>query len=652
MLKNNIKISACMMVKNEEELLPQCLESIKDIVDEIIVVDTGSDDGTVEISKSYGAKIYYHPWENDFSKHRNQSISYATGDWFLIIDADEKIDSEKVSVHKMKSHLREMNEEVHAVMATVVDHKSDETETVRFKSARIFRNGVGVHYEGIVHNKAVYDGIPKNSNLEIHHYGYDLDPEKMDAKFQRTSELLKKRIDENPEDFEAYFYLSNAYGSINDLEKTIQYAEKSLELMPDDGKDKRLYNSAYFTLTGSYLVKDDYKAAKYWAKKGVQKNKHDIGLYFLLTNIALKEKDYESVKRYGEFYLESYDLIAKDPVESGGQFIFHVDESSREGIQYWLLSAYLVLGDTDKFWELWSAVQMIVYAKEKLWKELLKNAETTKNGPLLLRLTGDIYQSIGENHSDVFLPLTKFILESENATDEIINLFSHIQQSHLDFFNDIFLGVLKTLQKQNQQEHIIDTFEKFNSDLVKTREFQYLLIQAAYELNKTELLEEQISTILDTVSSYNNLPDYILLIISHFLLQNDLVENFVQVTEILIEISGIQYNRVIDGLRDFAPVYEVLGENYLQNNAYFCMNLSLELSYKITGDFEIIRKIGDYYFKADIYNKSIKYYNLLLQNNAVDAQILQNLRKSFVAIDNHDGVAKCNELIGTLTSSP
>ncbi|MEJ2052223.1 MAG: glycosyltransferase family 2 protein, partial [Calditrichota bacterium] len=78
-------ISACMMVKNEEEMLPNCLESIKDVVDELIVVDTGSTDKTIEIAESYGAKIYHHPWENDFSKHRNQSISYATGDWFLII---------------------------------------------------------------------------------------------------------------------------------------------------------------------------------------------------------------------------------------------------------------------------------------------------------------------------------------------------------------------------------------------------------------------------------------------------------------------------------------------------------------------------------------------------------------------------------------
>jgi cellulose synthase/poly-beta-1,6-N-acetylglucosamine synthase-like glycosyltransferase len=77
-------ISLCMMVKNEEKFLPQCLDSVRNYVDEIIIVDTGSTDRTVEIAEKYTDKIYFHPWEEDFSKHRNQSISYATGDWIFI----------------------------------------------------------------------------------------------------------------------------------------------------------------------------------------------------------------------------------------------------------------------------------------------------------------------------------------------------------------------------------------------------------------------------------------------------------------------------------------------------------------------------------------------------------------------------------------
>ena len=88
---NHHTISACMIVKNEEKLLPTCLKSIKDYVDEIVIVDTGSTDQTVSIAESFGARVYHHPWENNFSKHRNQSFSYAKGDWIFYIDADEEL---------------------------------------------------------------------------------------------------------------------------------------------------------------------------------------------------------------------------------------------------------------------------------------------------------------------------------------------------------------------------------------------------------------------------------------------------------------------------------------------------------------------------------------------------------------------------------
>ncbi|MFN3533586.1 MAG: glycosyltransferase family 2 protein, partial [Candidatus Brocadia sp.] len=95
-------LSACMIVKNEEKFLPQCLQSIKDAVDEVIIVDTGSTDKTVEIAKSFGARVYHHPWKNSFSEARNHSLSYATGDWILQIDADEALEQTDIPLlHKL-----------------------------------------------------------------------------------------------------------------------------------------------------------------------------------------------------------------------------------------------------------------------------------------------------------------------------------------------------------------------------------------------------------------------------------------------------------------------------------------------------------------------------------------------------------------------
>ncbi len=100
-------VSLCMIVKNEEENLDRCLSSARDVVDEIIVVDTGSTDRTVEIANAYNARIYYHEWQDDFSLARNISLSHATRDWILHLDADEELETE--SCHRLKSTLSTTN---------------------------------------------------------------------------------------------------------------------------------------------------------------------------------------------------------------------------------------------------------------------------------------------------------------------------------------------------------------------------------------------------------------------------------------------------------------------------------------------------------------------------------------------------------------
>ena len=90
---NEVKknLSVCLIVKNEEQYLFDCLSSVKDIADEIILVDTGSTDSSIEIAGKFTAKVFNFEWVNDFSAARNYAISKAEGDWILYLDADERI---------------------------------------------------------------------------------------------------------------------------------------------------------------------------------------------------------------------------------------------------------------------------------------------------------------------------------------------------------------------------------------------------------------------------------------------------------------------------------------------------------------------------------------------------------------------------------
>ncbi len=203
-LASSATVSACLMVKNEEEMLPDCLESIRDFVDEIIVVDTGSTDRTVEIAQSFGARVYHQPWEGDFSKHRNYSIDQATGEWIFIIDADERLydgDAEK-----LQPYLH--NDECEIISISVVNHyKLHGGMTTHLPSVRLFRKSYGLRYEGTVHNQIPLTSKDKvyRAPARIKHLGYDLAPEKMRAKFERTRKLLEEQLAEDPNNAFALF---------------------------------------------------------------------------------------------------------------------------------------------------------------------------------------------------------------------------------------------------------------------------------------------------------------------------------------------------------------------------------------------------------------------------------------------------------------
>lgn len=206
-----MKISACLIVKNEEKLLPQCLDSIKDWVDEIIIVDTGSTDKTMDIARSYGALVYEQKWQNDFSFHRNYSISKATGDWIFIIDADEEVPSPHgEAIRKFLENDKEAE-----VLSIKLQNVYGQDKKVGSTSAqmRFFKRSTDPSYDGFVHNRLRIKSGTKISltGFRLLHYGYGLeDKEKMAEKYRRVISMCKKNMGDNPDSPMAYFYYARA----------------------------------------------------------------------------------------------------------------------------------------------------------------------------------------------------------------------------------------------------------------------------------------------------------------------------------------------------------------------------------------------------------------------------------------------------------
>lgn len=204
-------ISACIIVKNEESILEECLKSIKNI-GEIVVVDTGSTDKTIEIVKKHGAKLGHFKWCDDFSKARNYALSLCTGDWILTIDSDEKLES----LDELKDNLDEDYDALSCKVIWDVDKKSEH------RQPRVFKNHKGIHYEGRVHEYLVGAKNEKTTDLKVY---YGSSPSHANDK-DRTIRILKTDLDK-PRNL---YYLAREYYFRADYDEAIKWYDKYLSV--------------------------------------------------------------------------------------------------------------------------------------------------------------------------------------------------------------------------------------------------------------------------------------------------------------------------------------------------------------------------------------------------------------------------------------
>jgi glycosyltransferase involved in cell wall biosynthesis len=216
-----------MIVKNEEEYLPRCLASIKEIVDEIIIVDTGSTDRTVDIAKSFDAKVYHFKWNNNFSEARNESLKHASKDWILIMDADEELYKEDQELLKilLSSKLDE-NAIYNFQGVSYCGNYIDENNKIINLNPRLFKNKIGLHYEGAIHNQLAYGENNYHvicEDVKVHHYGYLNKRIVATDKRNRNLAILNDQLKKHPNDKFVLFNLGNEYAALGDLKKALEF---------------------------------------------------------------------------------------------------------------------------------------------------------------------------------------------------------------------------------------------------------------------------------------------------------------------------------------------------------------------------------------------------------------------------------------------
>lgn len=314
---------AIMIAKNEAHNLHRCLSSIKPLVDEIIFVDTGSTDGTPTIAESYGAKVYHHPWENNFSLHRNQSLDYSTCDWVIQIDCDEELCGE---VTKLRYQALSAGMQGYNALAVLFKDMQNGKQAMQFNAPRVFKRSA-VHYEDIVHNRPVFDGDAAMDTGEavvwFQHYGYDIEPKKKHDKLIRTKELLEKRIADNVNDIPAYFYLSQVEGELGNNEKVLQLCEYYI-----DHKDKvkeRFNDSVYYThLQALFVTNKGQYSDKYIAALNRYMNElpNDLDIIFAAMEYSSTVNNTKLLKQAADRFVSNYLKYGVDSPIQASRFVY------------------------------------------------------------------------------------------------------------------------------------------------------------------------------------------------------------------------------------------------------------------------------------------------------------------------------------------
>lgn len=227
-------ISLCVIARNEEEYLDGCLASVKGVVDEVVLLDTGSTDRTVEIARSHGAAVHRSEWPNSYAEARNEALQHATSDWILVLDADELLDRD--SKNLILRAVRKPDHDAYVLFFRNYVTTGKNPEYFVHRTCRLFRNRPEYRYVGRVHERivsSIENSGGKVGEIEaiIHHFGYRPDVMEDREKHQKYVQLLLADLREHPTDAFCLYNLGAAYSTHGDHEDARIYLEMAAEIV-------------------------------------------------------------------------------------------------------------------------------------------------------------------------------------------------------------------------------------------------------------------------------------------------------------------------------------------------------------------------------------------------------------------------------------
>lgn len=292
-------LSACIIAKNETLNISQCIDSIKAYCDEIIVLDTGSEDDTAQKAIAAGAKVLNYSWRSDFADARNKAIDYALGNFILVIDADEELQADS----PIREILAITKTKIGGILVNVISSANTidgQSQTFVSPQLRIFRNHQGFKFDGKIHEQIAKSIIESgfeiaNSELKIIHHGYNLPKHLLDKKHLRNLEMLNddELIARNPI---YHFHRAKTYLALGDSVKAEQDITEAIKKV---AKTHVSYPTILNYASTIAQRKGEFQNSYFYSAESLKIEPNQVTAHLKLAELFLNANDFtQAAKHY------------------------------------------------------------------------------------------------------------------------------------------------------------------------------------------------------------------------------------------------------------------------------------------------------------------------------------------------------------------
>lgn len=427
-MDKSIKLSIGLIVKDEEKNLDRCLTALLPILNkinsELIVVDTGSSDRTVEIAYRYTEQIYHFDWCDDFAKARNYSLEKAKGEWFLYIDADEWFEDVGLIIKFLKSQEENNYNDACFILKNYASYSRSSNYTEEYIK-RLFRIIPGRKFEGIVHEHVAQVGKLKFIDERIGHYGYVQDNNrfKKNIKNKRNLPLLLKELEKTPDNLQMLFQLAQEYLCLDDKNRTLEICEKIITKYGME-IDNYYVIKAYWMLNWVLMSRGEYNKIIDNAENYLRDSRTNYSIKIMdvlcqAIDVLLRLNKYEKViKMFNRLFslLKECDEKIAQGEEGYGVTVYAQDEKERERREFqFAFSLFKTRRYQDSFLHLKCIKGLLgdrlLEENTELWYDILR--ETGEYGELF-----EYYLKVKQNSGKIEY-VSKIILNIWNGDSKM-----------------------------------------------------------------------------------------------------------------------------------------------------------------------------------------------------------------------------------------